>query len=301
MVFLTFRRRQKAKVGMFTVKKKGNKQGNTQRLIVDCRQANFLQRRPACTRLATPAGLTALDLSRETLCGAGFSDEGHGLPHLEPSLETGDVGDCFYNFVIKEACSWFSTGDVVDTNDMKKHGMYVDSIYDDELGRESPVVNGERLFIYFGGMPMGWSWALYFAQNIISEQCRIAGKADDKQLIRDKHPAPTIQPGAPAIGVYVDNVHAFGGNSSDATDYMNRIQQHFTDLGIPFDTDSVSGCDTVDTLGLTFSFVEGRTLVRAKRERAWRLWLATRALVRRRRIVVKFYGFGLVTSISTSF
>jgi len=57
---LTFRRRQKAKVGMFTVKKKGNRPGNTQRLIVDCRQ-----------RLAaTTCHYTTGDTSR--LSGFGF-------------------------------------------------------------------------------------------------------------------------------------------------------------------------------------------------------------------------------------
>ena len=269
---------------MFTVKKKGNRPGNTQRLIVDCRQANHLQRRPATTRLATPAGLTALDFGEETLLAAGFDGDPEEVNFPSPSLETGDVGDCFYNFIIKEACSWFSTGDVVNTEEMKQLGIYQDVIYDDELGRDTLVIPGESLFICFGGMPMGWSWALYFAQEIISEQCRIACGAGSDELIKDKSVAPPILPGKAPIGVYVDNVHTFGGTSRDASHRMTLIQQHFRDLGIPFDVDEVSGQPTVDTLGLTFNFGGDSVTVRAKKERAWKLWLATKSLLRRRRI-----------------
>lgn len=281
---LTFRRRQKAKVGMFTVKKKGNRPGNSQRLIVDCRQANYLQRKPATMRLATPAGLTALDFGMETLEDAGFDGVPGDFKFPTPHVETGDVGDCFYNFIIKEACSWFSTGDIVNTEEMRQYGIYQDVIYDDVLGRDTPVMPGESLFVCFGGMPMGWSWALYFAQEIISEQCRLACGAGPDELIKDKMKAPRIRPGKAPIGVYVDNVHTFGGTSHDASSRMTLIQRHFEHLGIPFDVDDVSGEATVDTLGLTFHFGDDGVTVRAKRERAWKLWLTTRALLRRRRI-----------------
>ena len=109
---LTFRCRQKAEVGMFAVVKKGNKPGNSQRLIVDCRQANMLQRRPPTTRLSTPASLSDLDFSIDSLHENGYDIE--SLDQFVSGIETGDVGDCFYNFVIEHACSWFSTGDIVD-------------------------------------------------------------------------------------------------------------------------------------------------------------------------------------------
>ncbi len=281
---LTFRRREKARVGMFTVRKKGNRQGNTQRLIVDCRQANHLMRRPPTTRLATPSGLAMLDLTNESLVDAGFSVEDFSKGHISPSLETGDVGDCFCNFAIKEACSWFSTGDFLTTDEMDEHGMMVHEIYDDDMGYDTPINSGEKLFICFGGMPMGWSWALYFAQEIICEQCIKACEETPDRLIRDKHPPPKVEPEHPALGIYVDNVHAFGGTSQDSELAMRKIQEHFSSLGIPFDVDSVSGDATVDTLGMTFDFSGGKVVVRAKRDRTWRLWGAIRAVLRRRRI-----------------
>ena len=48
-----------AHVGFFCVKKKGDKQ----RLIVDCRQADYLMRLPPKTRLGSAAAMTALRLS----------------------------------------------------------------------------------------------------------------------------------------------------------------------------------------------------------------------------------------------
>lgn len=96
---------------MFAVKKKGNIDGNSQRLRVDCAQSNSLMRRPPCARLAIPAGLASLGFSAEALEDQGYDWEDFG-PRTA-GLDTGDVGDCFYNFVIANACSWFPIGDTV--------------------------------------------------------------------------------------------------------------------------------------------------------------------------------------------
>ena len=77
---------------------------------------------------------------------------------------------------------------------------------------------------------------------------------------------------------------AFGGTPHDSQEAMQKIREHFSSLGIPFDVDSVSGEETVDTLGMTFDFSGGKVVVRAKRERTWRLWGAIRAVLRRKRI-----------------
>lgn len=121
------------------------------------------------------------------------------------------------------------------------------------------------------------------AEEIVSYQCLQACGLSDNRLIRDKHPAPSVEPGAPPLGIYVDNVHAFGGKAGDAGQYIERIKTHFDGLNIPFEVDHVDGETHVESLGLCFSFTD-RVRVRAKRERAWRLWAATRALLKRRRI-----------------
>ena len=121
---------------MFAVKKKGSVDGNTQRLIVDCRQSNSLMRRPPTTRLATSAGLASLDFSTEALAEQGY--EHLDIDPLTSGLDTGDVGDCFYNFVVPNACSWFSTGDIVDLEDMRRWNMVDHYIYDEDSGITTP-------------------------------------------------------------------------------------------------------------------------------------------------------------------
>lgn len=64
---------------------------------------------------------------------------------------------------------------------------------------------------------MDWSsWALWLAQELISNQCLIAGQASERQLIRDKHQAAQLLPGQPPLGVYVDNAHVFSGGWREA-------------------------------------------------------------------------------------
>lgn len=278
---LTYRRRQKARVGMFAVVKKGNKAGNSQRLIVDCRQANAMMRKPPSTRLATAAGLTCMDFSEDALTDNGFDMTGQDVP--SPGMETGDVGDCFYNFSVPRACSWFSTGDTVTRAEMRQWGMEVDSIFDDDSCCQTPLLEKETVYVCFGGMPMGWSWALWMANEIICHQALLAVDGSPLELVRDKRVAPPIRPSEPPIGVYVDNVHTFGGKTGEAGSRMQQIAQRFEDLGIPFEVDYVDGATTLDTLGLTFDFSDG-VRVRSKRERAWRLWYATKCLLRRRRV-----------------
>lgn len=278
---LTYRWREKAKIGMFTVKKKGCKPGNSQRLIVDCRQGNALLRKPPNTKLSTPVGLASMDFSHSTLEEQGIEPGIDG--HFHPSMETGDVGDCFYNFLVPEACSWFSTGDMVTRQDMRDWGIEETKIYNDITKQLDDLPEDTPVFVCFGGMPMGWSWALWIAQDIVCHQSLIAIDGQESQLVRDKLPAPRLQRDVGAVGVYVDNIHSFGGSADVASDYMQKIAERFQHLGIPFETDEVAGHRTIDTLGLTFHFDSG-VRVTAKAQRAWKLWSATRALRRRRRI-----------------
>lgn len=275
---LTVRRRQKARMGLFAVKKKGNKVGNTQRLIVDCRQANSLQRRPPTSRLSTPASLASLDFNSEVLEDNGFETD-----NIAPEIETGDVGDCFYNFCLPAACSWFSTGDITTREELRTWGIDFNQIYDEALGQETPLLEGEPVYLCFAGVPMGWSWALHIAQEIVSYQCQLAVGGTSCEMVRDKHLAPPIAPLKAPMGVCVDNVHTFGGQRGDTTQRMDRIAAHFKKLNIPFEVDYVAGHATLDTLGLTFDLSDG-VRVRGRSDRVWRLWAASRAILRRRRV-----------------
>ena len=133
-------------------------------------------------------------------------------------------------------------------------------------------------------MPIGWSWALYFAQEIISEQCRIACGATTTELVRDKTAAPMLSPGKAVIGVHVDNVHTFGGTIQDA------FRQHDQDPA-PLWISRYSFWSW-SCFWTNLSWHNGTDLQLWEREsrrqgEAWegvKLWLTTRALLRPRRI-----------------
>ncbi|CAE7204167.1 unnamed protein product [Symbiodinium sp. CCMP2592] len=274
---LTFRRRRKARVGFFTVRKKDTDQ---QRLIIDARQANSCHRPPPTTRLATPAGMTNLDLSPGTLESDGF---GGYLGEACVTGEAGDVGDCFYNFTVPALAAWFCTDDDFDQAELADLGIHVDAVYDDEADKELPLRAHERVYAAFKGVPMGWSWALYIANEVVNHQVSFTSTRPGKDEIRDRAPPPPLLPGRPVVGTYVDNIHTFGGYKGEAGDRMKAIADRFALLGIPFEVDDVEGQGWMHSLGLRFDFGD-RCTARSKTTRAWSLWMATRGLLRRRRV-----------------
>ena len=273
---LTFRRRRKAAVGFFTVKKKCG----MQRLIVDAREANRNHRRPPTTRLSTVAGLADLDLS-QGLAGLGPRVE---IPASSlPSMAAGDVGDCFYNFSVEALASWFCAEDHDTVTNLRLAGFRIQNVFDDELGGFDAVKDSERLFFAFRGMSMGWSWALWLANEAVAHQCAVGGSLGPERFIRDKHTVPKVTRESPAVGVYVDNVNVIGLGTSSVGSLMHSIAGRFEALGIPFEVTGAAGSTVIESLGLEFDFREG-CRVRNTRRRTWRLWLATRALVRRQRL-----------------
>ena len=279
---LCFRRRVKAQAAFFTVKKKDNYH---QRLIIDARQANACHRRPPTTKLATPAGLLSLDMSPDTLQGNGFGEVTYGGRPLgsQPSAETGDVGDCFYNFLVPQMASWFGLGDWFTGSELRALGMHPGQIFDDDLQGLSDLGDDEKVCACFCGMAMGWSWSLYLANEAVVHQASLAGGGGQEDVIRDKTPPPFVQAHKPAVGVYVDNVQIFGGDVGQASRRMDGIANRFSELGIPYEVDEVDGKLEVESLGMRFDF-NGRVAATPKPSKTWRLWLATRQLMSRGKI-----------------
>jgi len=93
---LSFSTVKRATVGIFTVAKKVDDLGvEWLRLIFDCRQVNWLTRKPPKTHLATPGALAALDLSDEAL-GPGKKD---AQRPFDGCFSAVDLVDAFYLFL----------------------------------------------------------------------------------------------------------------------------------------------------------------------------------------------------------
>eukprot|EP00438_Fugacium_kawagutii_P013878 Skav219717 [mRNA] locus=scaffold301:32634:35210:+ [translate_table: standard] len=281
---LTFRRKRKALVAFFCVKKKDG----MQRLICDARQANKCHRTPPSTRLSNPSCFSALDLSDYNLMEQGFG-EIFGLHDPDGTSSTsscrgceGDVGDCFYNFSIEELASWFSTKDSFNTHRLEQLGILPSMIYDDDLQDFDAVVPGEYLIPCFRGVCMGWAWALHLAQSIVTHQISLPVGGCQDDLLLDRRVIPDPTPDRPVVGTYVDNVQVLGGDAQGVARRMEGIVQQFKLLGIPFVTSGEEPLAKFETLGLVFD-VENRR-IRHRHQRSWRLYLATKCLLKRGRL-----------------
>ena len=204
-------------------------------------------------------------------------------PTFKPSAEAGDVGDCFYNFLVPTMASWFSTGDWFSSDELSSLGMRPETIFDDELQVDTPLVDGEMVVACFAGMAMGWAWSLFLANEAVVHQSAFDRGFQQDDIIRDRNPAPSVLPGRPALGIYVDNVHVFAGNLGQAGSRMAGIAARFRDLGIPFEVDGVERKLEMDSLGLRLDF-KGRVAALPKPSKTWRLWLATQEMLRWRKL-----------------
>lgn len=274
---LCFRRRRKSVISFFTVKKKDG----WQRLILDCRATNMCHRKPPSTRLSTPSCFSGIDMTDETFASCGYGGV-LGQSDFQAAGNEGDAGDCFYNFAIPSLASWFATKDDFLVEELIDLGLLPDSIYDDDLGRFEKPLPGERLIPCFQGVPMGWSWALHIANEIVSYQVSLACEKGDLCELRDKLPPPPLQRGRVLAGTYVDNVQILGGDGADVDKHLQLIVDWFEKLGIPFTTAGQTALSEFETLGIVFDMRQ--RCIRHRNKRAWRLYLATKALLRRGRV-----------------
>ncbi|CAK0875589.1 unnamed protein product, partial [Prorocentrum cordatum] len=262
---ISFRRKLKAKIGIFFVKKKDPA---WIRLIIDARQANRCHRAPPKTKLGSVGGFCELDLSDSALRDLG----GFG-PVAEVWGGTSDVDDCFYQMLVEELGSWFGI-------DMPRTAgeWGVSSVYDDDVGRHVPIDSTATLYPVFHGMAMGWSWALHLANEAVSF---LASKSAvcPRSLVRERTPAPALRVGQAVSGVYVANFTTIAGDRLGAEDSIERFRRAAAEAGIGAHVDGDVGV-VFESLGVVF---DGRQrCLRHLPRRVWRVYLATRALRRRR-------------------
>ena len=269
---VSFRRVLKARVGLFTVWKKDG----SQRLIIDAREANACHRSPPTTRLGGVGSMVDIDLSDAGLRSSGFG----GVPEI--CGNEGDVGDCYYNFSIPELGSWFGVDMPMGVDTLQQHGFTSTTFFDDESGTDLPMQPGELYYPVFSGMCMGWSWGLYIANEAVAHMVATAEGGSPSDALREKQIVPRISPGRPITSTYVDNVSVIGGSQADTDLRMSGISSKADSLSLPFDLTHQQASFVLQSLGLVFHFNERR--LRHVPRRVWRLYGASRALLRRQRL-----------------
>lgn len=268
-----FRTSVKSHVGLFCVRKKDPAYI---RLVVDCRIANAHHRAPPVTRLGSGANFCGLDLSPEMM-------EEHFSCAKAP-LGWGsemDVSDCFYQFALPECAKWFGINDPRSLDEWRKAGVSLSRVWDEDLGRWVEVTSNTELYPVVNAMPMGWTWALFLANETVAHITSMSSPQSCPE-IREKLRVPQLWDGKTLSSVYVDNVAIFGAKYQDVADRIQTVSKAFEDLGIPVTWTYPHPVTEVETVGVIVDFKQ--KVVRNKPSRLWKVHLAGRELCRRSKV-----------------
>lgn len=165
---IKFSRSCRTRVRVFSVNKKLGKQ----RLIIDCRRLNAKLRRPPKTSLASTATVSEIQVDSDAC--------------IEYSAH--DVCDCFYQFKVPE--------------ELSEH-LGLRDVYAYEVGISVldgvPVTPKTKLNPLLVVLPMGFSYALHWAQAAHTEILVRSGVVDQGSMCFDFAPPPSLVGGAPLL------------------------------------------------------------------------------------------------------
>ena len=206
-----------------------------------------------------------------------------------------DVSDCFYQFRVDEAGAWFGLDDPKTYDFWKAHGFEVEDIYDYRLGRRRPTTEAEVLYPVVSAMSMGWSWALFFANETVASIVRQSARGPGLEL-REKLPVPRLEDHHTASAAYVDNVSTLGLDYDKVQQRCLKLDDAFKQKGIPV-VWSQEPVQVLETVGCQLDLLEGT--LKNKSIRMWRVRLAGLELCRRGRVKISVIEawLGHVTSL----
>ena len=259
-----FRREVRGRIGIFFVKKKDG----SQRLIIDAREANRLHKRPPHSWLGTVGALKRLDLSDSAIsdaCGGALPSD------LSPCGASIDLWNGFYQFRNRALGSWFGL-------DVPRSAAYwgATCIYNEATRCEEPVGPEDVVVPCFEGMAMGWSWALWMCNSVLSHAGRIPGSL----TLRDRSAALTPTDKEAVMSPYVDNGNVIGITKSSVDFTFNRVVEDLEGLGL-ICHERVDVQDSLQLVGIVFDG-SSRTLRHTPR-RTWRLHLGIQQFLKRQR------------------
>lgn len=261
---VTFRTSIRERIGIFFVKKKTPE---FIRMVIDARRANFRHKAPPTTRLATPRSYLEMQLD------AGSTDNPAAF-----GMEA-DVADCFYNFFHEDTASWFGVDFPLTAGQWWDLGWNGSKIFDEGSKQYVGVDRQTVLFPVFRGLCMGWSWALYFANEAVNHI--VNGFSISRSEVRDQKPFPSFSEQA-LTGVYVDNISIIGKTKDQVKSAASKIERAFAELNIPLTWSSDEPQDTFTTVGIVLDFRQRKVLVKPRR--LWKVFLAGREILRRGRV-----------------
>jgi len=139
-----------------------------QLLVIDCRPANHLHRRPPYSKLARPGALTQLLLSPDWLARypSGAPDAPGTLANAEGATHGAgiDLTDGYYRVLVPTTCSYFCLGGSCSAAELGITGVICE-----DAGQTVPVSSDTPLLRCFAGLPVDWAEALFFCHEPLSQ------------------------------------------------------------------------------------------------------------------------------------
>lgn len=252
-------------VGAFCVRKKDP---NFIRLVIDCRGTNGLHQDPPVTRLGSSRCYSDLDTS---LCPAGS----------HPWGREADVADCFYRFSFPELSDFFAINEPMTQSQWQQMGISAERVFDPRVGADIKTGPDHILYPCFKVIPMGWSWALWLCNEAVLSIAR-RGCPWVGGVLRERKPTPQLDEHKTILGVYVDNITVLGGDPQTVDERASMVQKAFDEAGVPITWTQQSAVDELESVGLLLKLRDG--IVMNKPARVWKFYLASLALLRRKKL-----------------
>ncbi|CAK0806818.1 unnamed protein product, partial [Prorocentrum cordatum] len=263
------RARRKSCISAFFVRKKNG----DQRMVLDARQANQLQRLPPKTALASGEALAAINL----VDAADLGPDDLDIVINGGDLVAGsvDLQDGFYQFRHPAWGSWMCFDIEVSAGELG-----VTQLYDEDLGRYIDISPDSRVWPCFEALPMGWSWALWICQEVlIDTMSAVFGEKDSWCL--DKGKPPSLLNGGVAHAPYVDNANLISLDAAQLDERLGAVTDELDKRGLRWH-ELQHAALSQGILGLEFDGRHGR--LRHASRRAWRLHLGLHEVLRRPRL-----------------
>ncbi|CAE7710367.1 ANK1 [Symbiodinium sp. CCMP2592] len=202
------------------------------RLVLDCRGINQRFKEPPAMMLAAGSSWAQVEIP-----------EGQHL-HIAQS----DITDYFYSLRMPEELQGFFCLPAIPVEALD--AWNVDASHRPHSGREGMI------FPCFRVVPMGWSWAMYWAQRVHQIQAlRGSGLSPDRLLVADR-PAPSLADGQPLIIAYADNLNVAGTCPEQVQRAKDSAVAHLRSLGFGVH-EELDACTSAASLGFLVDGIEG--------------------------------------------
>ena len=245
-------------------------------MVIDCRRSNCYFAPPKHVSLCSGASLSRIELGPEDRLYTAQCD----------------VSNCFYNLGLPvELRRYFGLMSV------RAGDMGIDTFQGKAVGAD------HLLYVRMCVVPMGWSWALWWAQGIAERAAHVAGH-DDGTRLRDGRRVPDLA-GEGVHVQYVDNYAALSLHPEVADRVLSGIRDRLRQLGLPVHEEEVAALDS-KLLGWSLDGAAGEFAPTS--ERVWKCRFAIDALLSKgrasgddiRRVVGHLTFLGLVRRESLS-